>query len=230
MMTAMTNTGEVKPVWETKKADAPFTCPECGGGMLMVTGLIKTHHFRHRPEAQCEYSGGETQEHLRVKKSIWESYRSEGAKIEHSLGYARPDVYFEKNGLRFAIEVQRSTLDLKTVMRRTGRYDEDSVVVIWITLGKTKDKDKRYAPKSWERYAEKRGQLFEWDEGFEWFNEILFKPYTLYKEEWNGYGGYAYKSKRYVTRDFVECDVVLDERFKNDPLYKKYQPQDFEIA
>lgn len=139
-----------------RKSDGPFFCPECSREVVLRTGSVRITHFAHRVSDICRYGAGETDDHRRCKKAIYEALlREPGVKnviLEHSLKTARPDVSAEINNVPVAIEVQISTLSMETIIRRTEEYARQGIYVLWLLPWTPYLDGRRYSPKLWEKW------------------------------------------------------------------------------
>ena len=114
-----------------------FFCECCGLPLQLRKGVVRIPHFAHLPEATCHYKG-ESQLHLRIKKSIYITLQQEignGVKsieLEKYLKENRPDVYVEGFKKTIAIEIQVSHLSPTEILRRTALYYQKGIYVLWI--------------------------------------------------------------------------------------------------
>jgi len=116
---------------------APFTCPECAKEVILHKGLIRVHHFQHKPPVNCVYGIGETDVHYAAKLAIYDSIRAKGTASRVELEYrlipgVRPDVYFEIRGNKVAVEIQKTAQTIEEMQRRTVAYDILNVHVAWV--------------------------------------------------------------------------------------------------
>lgn len=108
-------------------------CPVCNEQVFFVDSIIKIKHFRHHPESSCKYSVGETEAHLSGKLKLIKLFGLSPEKnLEVYLGFARPDIYFEVNNKKCAVEFQNSRISAEEIIQRTKRYNEHDVYVLWI--------------------------------------------------------------------------------------------------
>lgn len=195
------------------KSNAPFECPECGNEVILRKGMVRIHHFAHKPPVTCTYGAGETDAHRQCKMAIYDALlqapnvRKPG--LERSLTTVRPDVRAYINNTPIAIEVQISALSLDTIIRRTTEYTRKGVYLLWLPQW-TSDLDvHRYSPRVWERWihAAYFGRIYYWLEGL-LVVSYHFAPYYTFVEETSWYGeggeemsagGFDRKSKRYRT-------------------------------
>lgn len=100
-----------------------FTCPACGGPVLLKRGRVVIAHFAHRPGAQC-WSEPESVHHLRAKHLLATRFRSHGYRVRleetHHEHGRRVDVAVTvPSGHRVAVEVQDSAISVETAKART---------------------------------------------------------------------------------------------------------------
>lgn len=184
---------------------------------MLKQGRIRIPHFAHHPGTTCLYGGGETELHRKCKLEIYDALTSRpyisALKLERHLQGVRPDVSFKFNDLNVAVEVQISTLPLEVVEYRTCKYRELGVYLLWTSpLALSRLGEDRYAPRAWEKYLHSLyfGRVFYWMEG-ERLLPVHFADYMLdvpesgfYAEggEYQSFGGYQRRSKRYRTPEF----------------------------
>lgn len=131
--------GERKFAPHAKKGFEYF-CPECGEEVLLKKGRIITHHFSHKSGSNCSNGKGESKEHLRAKYLLYNWAVNSGMNCDLELaiptpmGPRRADVYIEDNGVKYALEVQKSPIEWEMLEKRTESYRSASVHVIWIPV------------------------------------------------------------------------------------------------
>ena len=67
-----TSTNEKVYAWLINREDKPFSCPECGDEVILKKGIVKVHHFAHKPPTSCEFGQGESEKHRACKLEIYE--------------------------------------------------------------------------------------------------------------------------------------------------------------
>jgi len=122
---------------DAQKEMAPFSCPDCSKEVILHKGLIKVHHFQHKPPVTCVYGLGETDVHYTTKLAIYDSIRARGTatcvEVEYQLlPGVRPDVYFEFRNTKVAVEIQKTAQTVEEMQKRTKAYDALKVHVVWI--------------------------------------------------------------------------------------------------
>lgn len=108
--------------------------PCCGGGAYLRVSPRGLRHFAHLPrQTTCEIARYETLEHLAAKAEIALACRAHGytVAIEHAAADWRADVYADKDGDRFAFEVQWSAQTLVETEERHARYRRDGARDVW---------------------------------------------------------------------------------------------------
>jgi competence protein CoiA len=74
MLSAYNARGRQVIARDATKTDGPFTCPDCGGEVILKKGEEKVHHFAHVPPFTCSFGVGESQEHRAAKQEIYDAY------------------------------------------------------------------------------------------------------------------------------------------------------------
>ena len=220
--------------WETEKADAPFYCPECQRDVILKKGLVKEHHYAHKPPVNCAYGATESQLHLRAKREIYNALvanpKCSKCEIERRLEGVRPDISLYIGKTPVAIEVQCDTLALYDIIRRTKRYNELGIYLLWLiphsapsTIWREKDYAYVHRIKEWEKFIHGMyfGKLHYWQGG----TSVLpyhFKPFEIYVEEseWHGeygdvqYGGGYNKTAKSLRTPVPGNDLDMVDDFK----------------
>ncbi len=137
MLAANNKSSERRLAWEAEKAEAPFICPSCQGVAILKKGKKKAHHFAHKPPVNCEYGQGESEIHYKAKREIYEALRNypgcSECGIERIFPGVRPDVSLKIHNDWVAIEIQKSDIDIDTIQRRTSRYRDLGVSILWVS-------------------------------------------------------------------------------------------------
>jgi len=189
--------------WDAIKENKPYFCPECKGEVVLRKGKIKIHHYAHKPPVNCIYGYGESEIHFRIKKQLYEylmgKKNCKKCEIERHLGTVRPDISLYINDVPVAIEIQKSTIDIRLIKKRMEEYYKKKIAVIWIIpVNKPslqfQEKEEVYVHRAleWEIYlhALNYGKLYYWQGD----NSVIayhFKALEIYKDysEWyNEYG------------------------------------------
>lgn len=138
MYTALNNSGELIYADQVTKNTQTFKCPGCNDAVFLKKGVHKIAHFSHYAKSICKtFSEGESVEHLKGKKLIYEYLVSKGevVSMEPFLPelYQRPDLLWKKqDGTTLAIEFQCSPLSSRRMLERSNGYKEAGYDVIWI--------------------------------------------------------------------------------------------------
>jgi len=216
MQVALAQIGKRCVAWKAEKSEGPFNCPECLGEVILRKGNIREHHFAHKPPFYCSYGAGETQIHYKCKREIYEALsahpRCPACDIEKQLNGVRPDVYAILSSKKIAIEVQKTTIDLNDIAKKSAIYSKLGVYVLWLVPKESPkliwhegEEEWVCRPKVWEKYfhAMYYGRLYYWSGGL-YINPYHFDKFQIYVEErqWydeNGdeqYAGGYYKDAR----------------------------------
>lgn len=224
MLTANTQIEQGVIAWETEKSQAPFYCPECGGLMLIKKGRLKVHHFAHVPPVNCDYSHGESAEHLAIKRDIYLALREHPQvsklELERDLKSVRPDISCYINSAPVAIEVQRSNLNEEIIHRRFSEYTRMGISLLWVLTPPIPEHHQEFKIRGWQRFLAQLqyGHLFYYrDDGF--FDCFRLKSISITRDEYIlddgetvGGGTYFYKSikwasycgKFHIAKDFTK--------------------------
>ncbi len=114
-----------------------FYCPTCKDRVYLKLGQIIRPHFAHYIEEACAaFSEGETSEHLEGKLQLanYLKIREENVQLEAYLSdlQQRPDILFEKDNRKIAVEFQSSSIPIESIVERTQGYLKANYEVIWI--------------------------------------------------------------------------------------------------
>ncbi|MGG5253264.1 competence protein CoiA [Neobacillus sp. SM06] len=117
-----------------------FFCPICGEKVYLKLGEQKIFHFAHRSGGACrEFYENETEYHMDGKLQLYRWLKKQ--KIDAVLEYydkdikQRPDIAFQVNGQKFALEYQCSSLPEKNFTKRTNLYLQKGYMPLWIVGG-----------------------------------------------------------------------------------------------
>ncbi len=139
MLVAYNCSGQRSEAREAVKTDGPFLCPACNRDVILKKGTIVIHHFAHKPDSDCAYGQGETRAHMEAKYGIRDLLKShpkvKTVELEWTLADGcRADVYVEFGSKKLAIELQRSQQTEAETIRRTTRYNDQGVAVLWVAV------------------------------------------------------------------------------------------------
>lgn len=177
MLVASSKTQERNLAWLTHKSQGPFFCLGCKAEVILKKGEVREHHFAHKPPVDCIDGSAESQLHLRAKREIYSAlvnhpYCSK-CELEHRLKKTVPDISLYINEKPVAIEIQRTTIDIDDILRRTAEYAKLGIYLLWIIPLKEPEAKWHegeeafvYRIKEWERYlhAMYYGRLYFWQE------------------------------------------------------------------
>ncbi|MGV2940834.1 competence protein CoiA [Mesobacillus sp. LC4] len=140
--------------WQKKdligiRSSEKFHCPECGEEVIMKLGSKKSWHFSHLAGGSCEYEyDRESEYHRSGKLALYNWLKKQGinAVLESydPLMKQKPDIAFEFQNQKYAIEFQCSVIPAEIFEKRTKTYFGHGVIPIWIaaeTLIKRKTKN-----------------------------------------------------------------------------------------
>lgn len=125
---------------KSRKDQGPFFCPACDGEVILKRGTEKIPHFAHKPDSNCSYGYGESEDHLLAKRLIYnELYFNSPVfktlELECSLGEFIPDVYIEySDGLKIAFELQRSNRTPEYMEEKTYFYSRSNIHTLWLVV------------------------------------------------------------------------------------------------
>lgn len=173
--------------WIETKQNQPFSCPECRDEVILKKGIVKIHHFAHKPPFACSYGIGESEEHRRCKLEIYNRLLKENTvsacELEKNLQSVRPDVFCYIGTTPVAIEVQLSVLTLDQIIYRTIEYGIKGVYVLWLPVFSDKLIRKRYIPKLWEKWLHTAyfGRVYYWHSNLN-IVPVHFNEYWIHVE------------------------------------------------
>lgn len=121
---------------ENAKSDMAYYCPGCGQGVILRRGKHKITHYAHKRGNNCGFSEGETLEHLKGKKQIYQWAQKHHWNPQLEVYFPtiaqRPDILLEINGQTVAVEFQCSPLSLERLLARNEGYRQLKIPVWWI--------------------------------------------------------------------------------------------------
>ncbi|MGA9227883.1 MAG: competence protein CoiA family protein [Mesobacillus sp.] len=131
--------------WDKKELIAirskeKFHCPECKEEVIMKLGSKKIWHFSHLSGNSCEHQyERESNYHLAGKLQLYNWLKNQGinAELEKFDPSARqkPDIAFDWQGKKYAIEFQCSIIPEEIFIKRTASYFKNGYIPIWIAAG-----------------------------------------------------------------------------------------------
>ncbi|CAD0009458.1 competence protein CoiA family protein [Flavobacterium chungangense] len=104
----------------------------CDANAIPKTSIKFKRFFSHQ-NGECA-TAPETIWHKTAKKLIINQLSKKGIMaVEEKIGFKWiADIYFEFNGKKYAIEIQRSPQTLETYLERQKRYNNSNVETIWL--------------------------------------------------------------------------------------------------
>lgn len=133
--------------------DGPFFCPACDEELVLKSGLIRTPHFAHFPDSQCQYKG-ESESHLYAKVQIWDGLRRDSdcteTDFERPIGDRRPDIWAVISGYPIAIEVQNSETTIADLAQKLSDYQQMGLYCIYVLPHNIPQGT--YSAPAWQRY------------------------------------------------------------------------------
>jgi competence protein CoiA len=130
------------PSPRTELDSTNLVCPLCEIEMIVVAGLIKIHHFRHKTECLSDCARHpESYEHLKTKAYIRDTMKdwfAEFTTAQPELEVIIPeanrqaDILFSfPNGWRVACEVQLASITIEELEERTNDYLRAGIDTFW---------------------------------------------------------------------------------------------------
>ncbi|MBB1096316.1 competence protein CoiA [Limosilactobacillus agrestis] len=121
---------------ENAKSELEYYCPGCRKGVILRQGTHKITHYAHKKRNECGFSEGETLEHLKGKKQIYQWAQKHHWNPQLEVYFPtiaqRPDILLKINGQTVAIEFQCSPLSLERLLARNEGYRQLKIPVWWI--------------------------------------------------------------------------------------------------
>ena len=235
--------------WDADKKNKPYFCPNCQKEVILRQGAIKIDHFAHKPPIECIYGSGESEIHYRIKKQIYEYLNIKGncekCEIERNLETVRPDISLYIDKIPVAIEIQKSTIDIRIIKKRMLEYYKKKISVLWIIPEKEPslqyhEKEDEFVHRAleWEVYlhALNYGKLYYW-QGDNTIKAYHFDSFRIYKDasEWyneygdlEGAGGYHYYAKKLKLCTTDDKLLYIEKDF-NKTFHKYYSNDNIDI-
>ncbi|MGF6951462.1 competence protein CoiA [Neobacillus sp. B4I6] len=145
MLTAQTKIGEKiclgldykKDTLLALRSKEEFFCPICGESVLLKLGDQRIFHFAHKQGGACrDFYESESNYHMEGKRQLYQWLIRQ--KIPSDLEYydrdiqQRPDIMFNYNGKKYALEYQCSTIPESIFIKRTNSYLQNGYIPLWI--------------------------------------------------------------------------------------------------
>lgn len=134
--------------WNILKNDSEFKSelimPCCNARAVMKNSIYNLPFFAHHRKENCNYNG-ETPEHLRLKKYIYEILKVEGYNVEVEKRlvfddyYVISDVFLTIDDIKIAFEIQVSQQKNSETNNRSKKYIDNGIIVVWLILYNCKD-------------------------------------------------------------------------------------------
>jgi competence protein CoiA len=212
--------------WETHKRQGPFHCPECGGDLVLKKGIIREPHFAHRPPVSCQYGTGESELHYRAKRELYQHFLQNNfcnkCEIERKLPGVRPDVSLYIRTTQVAIEIQRTSVKIREIIRKAELYDKLGFYLLYLfpqsepnLLWHDGEQENYCRPNQWEQFIHSMyfGKVYYWRGGLNvsayHFGE--FRTYVELKWWYDEYGveqmGGDYHRTAKVMKTPKECPI-----------------------
>jgi competence protein CoiA len=124
-----------------------FFCPVCGEAVSLKLGNQRIYHFSHRSGSVCRnFFESETQYHMEGKLQLyqWLVRQQIPAVLEYydPIIGQRPDIMFQNEGIKYALEFQCSPIAEELFIKRTEAYYQQNYIPLWI-IGSKHIKAKR---------------------------------------------------------------------------------------
>ncbi len=155
MLTAKQN-NQLIDLTQIPTADLPqlkqlsnYQCPHCGAPVIFKQGPKRKAHFSHL--SSCDYEGHthESEAHHLSKLVLSQWLMMQGA-LSVQLEYQFEsipriaDIYFEYQGQKYVLEIQKSMITSELFETRTGDYHKIGIQVFWIFIGDIQIRSKTY--------------------------------------------------------------------------------------
>ncbi len=126
------------------RKESSFTCPTCKQEVELKLGSIIAAHFAHKKNGECPTGKGgyESDYHMRGKRDLYEWFQRQkeiqSVQLEPYLEETkqRPDLLIEYNQRKVVIEYQCSTIDVRSLKKRSQLYQQEGMSYLWILAAK----------------------------------------------------------------------------------------------
>ncbi len=187
--------------WNTSKSEGSFFCRDCNEQVVLKKGKIREHHFAHKAYSKCSSNVGESNIHYKCKRELYTALTKQencsSCFMELKVGPLRPDICLRINGRPVVIEVQRSSIDIDVIIKRTryySNYKRENIFVLWIlpnesvlkTRFSKKHNKKLTYPKSWQLFLHQMyfGRIYIWSHN-SFVKPLHLSKFEFYVEEGN---------------------------------------------
>lgn len=229
MLTAIRKYDNLKVIGSeiTKDLNQVYYCDFCNNDVIhhRSESKIKIGHFKHKAgDSHCPNSKGESEIHLQTKLEIYNYIRLNWGKALNIIEVEkwlfgktiRSDIYIEtKRGLKIAIEVQASSLNVSEIKRRTENYTKNNIYTLWIL---PYDLNRFYGWRSEVGYNED-GSYGKVKDVYGLAQNIRFKEYELFLYRCYFKRLYFWDLSHQTTNDFIsirfeDCHAEQTTYFK----------------
>jgi competence protein CoiA len=119
------------------RSNEDFVCPICGENVLLKLGNQRIFHFAHKQGGACrDFYENESVYHMEGKRQLYQWLIKQ--RIPAALEYydreiqQRPDIMFQYNGKKYALEFQCSSIPERLFTKRTKTYLQNGYIPIWL--------------------------------------------------------------------------------------------------
>lgn len=184
-----------------------YCCPECSARLVLRAGSKNIPHFAHKDHSHCRHGQGETLWHRKGKTCIAEIAKAQGSQIvrfEKKIGDRRTDVFVQIKNKKIAFELQKKD-EGDSLYKRTKDLCNYVDLVVWILPWR--GTNEQWGTRTTATYAinalysdkkkPKNAEIRFYDEKKDRILNCIKRPYYLFKEEYEEFGGYEYISRRW---------------------------------
>jgi len=164
---------------DANKSDGPFYCPDTFEDLIVRKCVEKQDHFAYSGRRSNVYGEGESKLHLECKNEIcealkeafpsgkWEVERPIPENKEQKRAKLVPDISGRINKKPIAIEIQKSSLSLRTIIKRMKGYSSLGISILWIVPLKEDLGSEKFKPRLYEKYLHSiyYGRIYYWLKG-----------------------------------------------------------------
>lgn len=160
--------------------DGPFYCPECFSDVIVRKCVEREDHFAHKGNLSKLFGSNESLLHKSCKEEIlkglveqfpdgkWEIERP--IRADDNKGYLEvvPDISGRIGKEAVAIEIQRSSLNIKTIVKRTQEYTKRRVAILWVVPLKEDLPNENFRPRLFEQFLHLMyyHRVYYWQKGY----------------------------------------------------------------
>lgn len=178
--------GKRVSAWNVRKTDGPFICPGCLSDVIHRSPWSMRRHFAHHARLSPLDTSRESRLHFACKREIFsdlsrafpngrwicDSRRFKGDKASGRKD-RQPDIFGVIRGQPVAIEVQKSSMGIRSLIARTKDYSVMGISMLWIVPLTGPMGEDLIRPRLIERYLHAMyfGRVYYWREGMR--SEVL---------------------------------------------------------